>query len=293
MEDAAEITDGIKSMKLYSNVDRIWNELVKLGVDKNAAEDIPVDLLNTFDCYNYGGSDGAKRLVSLFSLHDQSAILDIGAGIGGPARCISAHCGARVLGVELQADLALLANQLCQRCGLSDRVHVITGDFTDLSLLIGDYGSFDAVMSWLVILHVPLSKRVDVYRRAHEMLRTGGSMYVEDYFLLNETNGFTAEESSLLQRDVFVPDGTLPTRQQYIDSLLEAGFQESSIDFQDVTPDWVQFTASRLDSWRRDKARHILVHNLQTWSALDSFYSTVAKLFCGGNLGGVKLTIKK
>ena len=79
MEDAAEIiTDGIKSMKLYSNVDRIWNELVKLGVDKNAAEDIPVDLLNTVDCYNYGGSDGAKRLVSLFSLHDQSAILDIG-----------------------------------------------------------------------------------------------------------------------------------------------------------------------------------------------------------------------
>ncbi len=197
------------------------------------------------------------------------------------------------MGVELQSDLALLANELCHRCGLSERVHVVAGDFTDMSIFIGNNRSFDAIMSWLVILHIPLSKRIEVYRRANEMLRVGGSMYVEDYFLLNETDGFTAEESVRLQRDVFVPDGSLPTRQQYIETLKEAGFQEGSIDFQDVTTDWAQFTQSRLESWRRDKDRHVHVHNLETWSALDSFYATVARLFSGGHLGGVKLTITK
>lgn len=92
----------IKTMLLYSHIDRIWNELREVGYDDTTAKVIPVELLNKFDCLNYGGAGGAARSVAVLGLDSSQRVLDVGAGLGGPARCVSAVSGAQVTGIELQ-----------------------------------------------------------------------------------------------------------------------------------------------------------------------------------------------
>ncbi len=47
---------------------------------------IPSSIMNQFDCYNYGGAKGATSLAARADLTRSSLVIDVGSGIGGPAR---------------------------------------------------------------------------------------------------------------------------------------------------------------------------------------------------------------
>jgi hypothetical protein len=77
-EESSNAT-AIKTMQLYSHVDRIWNELSELGYDRNDSDAIiPAKVVNMFDCYNYSGPEGAKRAAQLLCVSESSRVLDIG-----------------------------------------------------------------------------------------------------------------------------------------------------------------------------------------------------------------------
>ncbi len=56
-------------------------------------------------------------------LGTDSRVLNVGSGLGGPARYFGGKLGASVLAVELQDDLHRTAAELTARCGLNDNVH--------------------------------------------------------------------------------------------------------------------------------------------------------------------------
>lgn len=97
-----DITPPIKTMQLYSHMDRIWNELAELGIDRSSEDTIPIEVMNKFDCLNYGGTVGAAQSAKALCIDESSWVLDVGSGLGGPARCVSAVSGAKIVGVELQ-----------------------------------------------------------------------------------------------------------------------------------------------------------------------------------------------
>lgn len=115
-------------------------------------------------------------------------------------------------------------------------------------------------------------------------------MYIEDYYIKADKS-FRPNEVELLTTQVSVPDGELPSREEYISQCRSAGFQE--VEFQDMTPEWTDFVCGRLSGWRVNRQRHIKVHNKRTWFSLERFYSSVVELFEGGSLGGAKLFLKK
>jgi cyclopropane fatty-acyl-phospholipid synthase-like methyltransferase len=189
-----------------------------------------------------------------------------------------------------------LANELCYRARLSDLVTVVPGDFADLSLDLGVPGDAcaDLLMSWLVVLHIPLPIRHEIFSRAFRLLKPGGMMYLEDFFQLTDAHGdrktFSALEQAQLVNDISVPDAALPTREEYTRELAAAGFE---VTFEDRTDDWTRFTKDRADSWLQCRERHVRVHSEEVWRSLNVFYSSMAEVFQGGNLGGVCLTLKK
>jgi cyclopropane fatty-acyl-phospholipid synthase-like methyltransferase len=213
-----------------------------------------------------------------------------GAGLGGPARCISKCTGAKVIGVELQSDLTILANEMCKKCDLHNDVKVINGDILDFNLVLDAEGHFDAAMSWLVILHIPLNQRQLLFSRIYDMLKPGGMVYIEDFFLRVDGGDWTEREVHLLSSEVYVPDAGLPTKEDYVKTVHDVGF---TAQFEDVTEEWTVFTAQRLGQWREQRDRHERVQNVDTWQSLDRFYSAMVELFEGGRLGGVKLILKK
>ena len=60
-------------------------------------------------------------------------MLDLGCGIGGPARYLAATFGSKVTGVDLSPSFIDAATYLTARCGLSHRVTFQVGEALHLT----------------------------------------------------------------------------------------------------------------------------------------------------------------
>lgn len=267
----------MKSMKLYDQVHRIYNDLAAVGVGRS--DPLVVDQLTPFDQYHYFGTQAVDGAIESLHLQPGMRVLDIGSGLGGPARYIADRCGAHVVAIDLQPDLHEVAADLTSRCGLTGLVEHRCAD-----ILYGwDEEPFDAIVSFLCFLHIPSRARLfDVCRTA---LRSGGGMYVEDY---GQHRQPTAEQADALRVKVQCVD--LATPAEYLAELSRSGFED--VDLHDVTEDWQSFTASRLGMFRAARDRNVSVHGVDLVDGLDDFYATVAGLFQAGLIAGLQITAR-
>jgi SAM-dependent methyltransferase len=145
----------MKSMKLYTNVHRIHNELAALGIARDAA--LRVDQLTPFDQYHYFGTDAVDEALEVLQLQPGSRVLDVGSGIGGPARYIAAKTGAHVTALEF-SPIFTVARGLTARCGYPPVEHVC-------NILNGAVGGLRAIISFLCFLHPRPEKNFRLPRR--------------------------------------------------------------------------------------------------------------------------------
>lgn len=61
----------------------------------------------------------------------------------------------------------------------------------------------------------------------------------------------------------------------------------------DCTEDWKAYTRERLNFFKQIRETKINVYGEETYNRLFSFYSTIADLFEGGRLGGVRYVALK
>lgn len=264
-------------MKLYHRVERVFNELAALGVAPR--DGIDVEQLTAFDQYHYLGTEAVDEAAYRLVLDDGSDVLEVGSGIGGPARHLAHRVGCRVTALELQPDLHEVAVELTRRCGLAERVAHLCGDILD-----GVDSHHDAVVSWLAFLHIP--ERPALYARCFDALRPGGGRYAEDFFARGR---LTDAERETLARELSCEH--VPNLAQYRDELSAAGFE--GLELTDMTPAWTDFVAQRRAGFRARRERHVAVHGEAIVDGLDEFYTLVADLFRGGNLGGIRLVARK
>ena len=120
---------AIKSMKLYSQVDRIYRDLAAAGVADEGPLDINV--LSQFDQYHYFGTDAVDHAIEQLKLGSDSKVMDVGSGLGGPARYIAHRTGCQVTAVELQEDYHTVACDLTNRAGLAGHITHVNRHFAD------------------------------------------------------------------------------------------------------------------------------------------------------------------
>jgi ubiquinone/menaquinone biosynthesis C-methylase UbiE len=132
---------------------------------------ITPDTLAPIDHFHGKGVVATAELAALLQPKASDHLLDLGCGIGGPARWIAAKYGCRVTGLDLTAEFCEAARELNSLCGLSDRVQVLHG--SALSLPLPD-NSFDHAYSQAVLMNV--SDKLGVFREALRVLRPGGSL---------------------------------------------------------------------------------------------------------------------
>ncbi len=266
-------------MKLYDRVERILNELRALGI----ADDDPltVDQLTPFDQYHYHGTDAVDEAIMALGLGPDSSVLDLGAGIGGPARYLAARAGSRVTALELQPDLDATAAGLTHRAGLSTRVRHVCGDMLDGA---PDEGTYDAVISYLAILHIPDRSRL--FAAVHRSLRPGGAVYIEDFTLRSEPSPVHREALQTRIQCPYVPDPAT-----YRGHLLAAGFVD--VELHDVTDSWTAFTAERLAAFQARRGHLNAVHGEDLTAGLEDFYATMAGLYADGILGGARIVARR
>jgi len=268
----------LKSMPLYRSVNRIYAELAAADLDIDKA--LTASDLAAYDQYHYHGTDAVDVAITTLDIQPDDCVLEIGSGIGGPARHIASTTGARVVALELQPDLDETARDLTHRCGLSEKIEHICADVLDYSP--GDE-QFDAIVSWLAFFHI--EQRQDLLARCKNWLKPTGSLFVEDLYARGE---FTPDEEDDLSVKLF--SRYLPTREIYKADFHAAGF--SAIQSNDMSEDWRLFTHERYEAFCRNRKMLEDVHDIEIVAGLDSFYGSVARLFRGGNLGGIRLFAK-
>ena len=274
--------DSLKTMGLYNNVDRILADLASAGLTENGH--LAVADLTPFDQYHYEGADAVDQAAIALAASSATRVLDIGAGLGGPARYLANATGAHVTALELQADLDALGASLTDRCGLADQVRHVRGNILDRDIgrTLGGR-SFDAMMSMLCILHIP--DRDALFHNCARVMAPGGRIFIDDYY---QRGALTPEEREDLATQVACP--YLPTLDEYGAQIRRAGF--TAIGIVDKTDDWTTFVGARLTAFRAARTELVRRYNPETVASLDHFYATVADLFRGGNLGGLRLTAR-
>jgi cyclopropane fatty-acyl-phospholipid synthase-like methyltransferase len=268
----------IASMPLYTNLDRIARGLAALGI--GPADPIPPKQLFLLDQWHYHGTEAIRAAAERLGLGTASRVLEIGAGVGGPARYLAYTVGCHVTALELQPEVNGIAADLTQRCGLAGRVTHICGDALRYPFPDAEY---DAVVSWLAFLHIP--DRPRLCSRLVRTLRAGGACYIED---LNMRAPLTARDLREVREIVY--GITLTGIDDYIGDLRAAGFVD--VTAADLSGDWAPYAAARLAAWRENRAENSRIHGEVAYAALEMFYEVIARLFKGGSLGGVRMVAR-
>lgn len=269
----------LKKMKLYQNPDRVFGSLRHVGIDPDGP--LTVSQLAAFDQYHYFGAAAVREAIEILGLVAGQRVLDVGAGLGGPARLMAQEAGCSVTAIELQTDLYEISRLLTDRCGLSEHVTHLNGD-----VLAQNFSGqeFDAVVSWLVFLHI--ADRATLFLVLYAALRPGGLFYFEDYVARSP---LTAAEKQTLADDVYCT--YLPDPDRYVADLEQVGFVD--IEIRDMTPDWIPFVRTRRDDFKAKLSANAEAMGVEAADSQAAFFDTVASLFDGGNLGGVRVTGRK
>ena len=155
-------------------VTTVLHTLQSAGLD---IDHLDVDALAATDQFHGGGLPVTIRLAELAGLAQPSRadrrrrVLDVGGGLGGPARTLAAHYGCLVTALDLTPSYVEVAAELTRRVGLADRVTHLMGDALDLPF---DDGSFDIV--WTQNSGMNIADKRRLYSGFHRVLRPGGML---------------------------------------------------------------------------------------------------------------------
>ena len=131
--------------------------------------------LATVDEFHIRGRKATLELAAQMSLSKDSRVLDIGSGLGGPARTLSEEYGCHVTGLDLTQAFCDAAKVMSDWVNLGERVAFQQGDATDLPFADNH---FDAAMTIHVAMNIPAKDKV--YEQARRVVKPGGIFAVYD-----------------------------------------------------------------------------------------------------------------
>ena len=142
------------------------------GLDLGA---LTIEDLAPLDQFHAGALPFTVRLATLGGLTEGMRVLDVGGGLGGPARTLAARFGCRVTVVDLAASYVDAGRMLTSLLRLDEEVDFIVGDA--LQLPVAD-GSFDAV--WTQNSGMNIADKARLYAGFRRVLRSGGRLVTQE-----------------------------------------------------------------------------------------------------------------
>ena len=158
--------------------ERILAALADTGVD---VAHLRAGDLEAADEFHIGGVAATKELVDQMDLKPAAKLLDIGSGIGGPARFVANSAGAEVTGIDLTQSYVDIATSLSKRTGMAGKTRFVQGSALDMPFA---NDSFDAA----VILHVGMNlpDKPGLMSETARVLKPGGIFAVYDVMRLKD-----------------------------------------------------------------------------------------------------------
>jgi ubiquinone/menaquinone biosynthesis C-methylase UbiE len=154
---------------------RLKTALLALGPEDRHLT--PQELAN-LDQFHTRGLAATVELGKLAGLTAGMSVLDVGSGVGGPARFLAATCGCRVTGIDLSEPFVEAARYLTGRTGQGGQVSFETASALELPF---ESGRFDVVLLQHVAMNI--ADRPRLYREIRRVLKPGGRLATFDVVL--------------------------------------------------------------------------------------------------------------
>jgi ubiquinone/menaquinone biosynthesis C-methylase UbiE len=124
--------------------------------------------LTPYDQFHGRGLEATEEIANLIEIGAADHILDIGSGIGGPARYFALRFGCHVTGIDLTPEFCDVARHLTRLLGLESRVEFEVGNA--LTMPFADR-SFEGAYSMNVSMNI--ADKDGFYREIHRVLKPG------------------------------------------------------------------------------------------------------------------------
>jgi ubiquinone/menaquinone biosynthesis C-methylase UbiE len=159
--------------------DLVNTVLAALGDAGKSLDALTVDDLAASDQFHGGGRAATLRLAELAGL-DQIAgrpflVLDVGGGLGGPARTLAHLYGCEVVSLDLTESYIQAARRFTELVGIGDRVTHSIGDALDLPF---EDHSFDLV--WTQNSGMNIADKAALFEGFRRVLRPGGKLAFQE-----------------------------------------------------------------------------------------------------------------
>jgi sarcosine/dimethylglycine N-methyltransferase len=168
-----DVLDGVRDhYRATGLIERLKTALSALGPEDQR---LAPAQLSALDHFHTRGLAATGELAKLSGIAADMSVLDVGSGVGGPARFLAATYGCRITGIDLSEPFVVAARYLTERTGQSAQVSFQTASALELPF---DDGHFDVVLLQHVAMNI--ADRARLYREVRRALRSGGRFATYD-----------------------------------------------------------------------------------------------------------------
>src|ERR1700732_5006537 len=163
----SDALDGVRDHYHATGLtERLKTALTALGPEDQR---LTPQQLGALDQFHTRGLAATAELAKLADITADMSVLDVGSGVGGPARFLAATYGCQVTGVDLSAPFVEAARYLTERTGRGGPVSFQAASARDLP---SDAARFEVVLLQHVAMNI--ADRARLYRQVRRVLTAGG-----------------------------------------------------------------------------------------------------------------------
>jgi ubiquinone/menaquinone biosynthesis C-methylase UbiE len=150
---------------------------IRDGIEKlgKTIDSVTVDDLAPVDEFHIGGRQASEHFLDQLELTPEKHVLDIGCGLGGPARFVANRYRCRVDGIDLTAEYVVTGQAICKWVGLQDRISLHRG--SALSLPFGKR-NFDG--AYMLHVGMNIEDKAKLASEVGRVLRPGALFGIYD-----------------------------------------------------------------------------------------------------------------
>jgi sarcosine/dimethylglycine N-methyltransferase len=237
----------------------------------------PEDLW-AWDQDHYGGLAAVEALARRAAIAPGMTVLDVCAGLGGPARFLAHRFGVRVTGVDLTHSRCAAGTRLTALVRLSPLVRLLRADAQVLPFRAR---VFDAAVSQEGLLHVP--DKAAVLRECARVLKPGARLAFSDWVARPRL-----ENNERRRLDEWMAAVTLQTIEGYRELLTRSGF--ALVEAEDLSAEWIAILRERLRMYRGMREQTVARFGQGRYHEYNQLYAFFVGLVEAGKLGGARFS---
>ena len=231
-----------------------------------------------WDQDHYGGLAAVEALAQRAAIAPGMAVLDVCAGLGGPARVLAHRFAARVTGVDLTHSRCAAGARLTALVRLH---HVVRHVRADAQCLPFRSHVFDAAVSQEGLLHVP--DKAAVLAECARVLRPGRRLAFSDWIARPRL-----ADNERCRLSEWMAAVSLQSVDGYRALLTRAGFD--GVAAEDLSGEWIGILRERLRMYRGLRAQTVARFGQARYDDYNQLYEFFVGLVEAGKLGGARFS---